>query len=359
MSSGSPISTAAGCWPSRPGTARRSTPPRQYHDTRSANVDRLPRSTAAAGLRRRRPPPPALLWRASGTTTEVPVGAPPARCTAREQMMSGRLRAGRYRGLERRAPAGLPGGSKGDLLARLISDTDEVQDLVVRAAVPVVVTAVTWAAATATAAVLLPQAGVVLLAAGLLGAAGVAAAAARCGRRSAPLPAARGAVGEWVLQALTSAEELAALGADEWAAAKVADCERELGTRTRAVAAAAGLGRAVATFAGGAALAGVVWAGAAALRAGQIGAPELGALAFLAFGVAVLLQGMPDAVSRLPVRRPGIRGARPCRPGRRAALPSGSCCGERPSHTRATARRAPFRRWPAWMSTSRRAGRGR
>src|SRR6202167_6139245 len=93
MSSGSPISTAAGCWPSRPGTARRSTPPRQYHDTRSANVDRLPRSTAAAGLRRRRPPPPALLWRASGTTTEVPVGAPPARCTARETMMSGRRRA--------------------------------------------------------------------------------------------------------------------------------------------------------------------------------------------------------------------------------------------------------------------------
>jgi ATP-binding cassette subfamily C protein CydCD len=218
-----------------------------------------------------------------------------------------RLRAWLYRRLERLVPAGLPGGSKGDLLARLISDTDEVQDLVVRAAVPIVVTAVTWAAATATAAVLLPRAGVALLAAGLLGAAGVAAAAALGRRRSAPLPAARGAVAEWVLQALTSAEELAALGADEWAASQVADCERELGTRTRAVAAAAGLGRAVATFAGGAALAGVVWAGAAALRAGQIGAPELGALAFLAFGVAVLLQGLPDAVSRLPVSRQALR----------------------------------------------------
>jgi hypothetical protein len=43
-----------------------------------------------------------------------------------------------YRQLKRLVPTGLPGGDRGDLLTRLISDTDEAQDLVVRAAVPVV-----------------------------------------------------------------------------------------------------------------------------------------------------------------------------------------------------------------------------
>jgi ATP-binding cassette, subfamily C, bacterial CydCD len=221
--------------------------------------------------------------------------------------LQARLRAWLYRQLERLVPAGLPGGSRGDLLARLISDTGEVQDLAVRAAVPFAVTAATWAAAAAAAAALLPAAGAALLAAGLLGASGVAAATVLAGRTSAGLPAARGAVGGWALQALTSAEELVALGAGDWAVARLAACERELGARTRAVAAAAGLGRAMATFAGGAALAGVVWAGGTALRAGRIGAPELGALAFLALGVAVLLQGLPDAMSRLPVSQAALR----------------------------------------------------
>ncbi|MFY9929589.1 MAG: ATP-binding cassette domain-containing protein, partial [Streptosporangiaceae bacterium] len=55
------------------------------------------------------------------------------------------------------------------------------------------------------------------------------------------------------------------------------------------------------TLAGGAGLAGVAWTGAAALRAARIGAVELGVLVFLAFGVAALFQGLPDAVGRLPV----------------------------------------------------------
>jgi thiol reductant ABC exporter CydC subunit len=213
------------------------------------------------------------------------------------------LRAWLYRRLEPLLPAGLPGGDRGDLVTRLISDTEETQDLVVRAAVPALAAAAAWSAAVVTAALLLPAAGWVILAAGVLGAAGVTIAVIHAGRTAAALPAARGAVGSWVLGTLTSSEELTALGAEEWALAQLAERERALGARTRAVATAAGLGRAAAVLAGGAGLAGVAWVGAEAVRAGRIGPVELGVLVFLALGVAGILQSLPDAVSRLPVSR--------------------------------------------------------
>ena len=83
------------------------------------------------------------------------------------------VRSWLYRRLEQLLPAGLPGGDRGDLLARLIGDTEEAQDLVVRAAVPVLAAAAAWVAAVVTAAVLLPTAGWAILAAGVLATAGV------------------------------------------------------------------------------------------------------------------------------------------------------------------------------------------
>jgi thiol reductant ABC exporter CydC subunit len=211
-----------------------------------------------------------------------------------------------YRRLEPLVPGGLPGGDRGDLLTRLIRDTEEAQDLVVRAAVPILAAVAAWAAATLTAAVLLPSAGWALLAAGLLAAAGLTVAVILASHQAAALPAARGAVGSWVLGALTAGEELAALGATEWAVAQLTERERVLGTCTRAVAAATGLSRAACVLAGGAGLAAVAWTGAAAQRAGRIGPVELGVLVFLALGVASLLQGLPDAVGRLPVSRASL-----------------------------------------------------
>ena len=216
------------------------------------------------------------------------------------------LRTWLYRRLEQLLPAGLPGGDRGDLLTRLISDTEEAQDLVVRAAVPVLSAAAAWCAAVVTTALLLAPAGGALLAAGLAGAAGLGGAVILADRTAAALPAARAAVGSWVLGMLTSGEELLALGADGWALAQLAERERALGARTRAAAAAAGLARAAAMLAGGAGLAGVVWTGAAALRAGRIGGVEFGVLIFLALGVAGTLQGLPDAVARLPVSRASL-----------------------------------------------------
>jgi hypothetical protein len=89
------------------------------------------------------------------------------------------------------------------------------------------------------------------LVAGLFGMAGIAVPVILVGRKAAALPAARGAVGTWVLGTLASAEELVALGADEWALAQLAERERGLAARTRTVAAATGLGRAASMLAGG------------------------------------------------------------------------------------------------------------
>jgi ATP-binding cassette subfamily C protein CydCD len=216
------------------------------------------------------------------------------------------LRSWLYRRLEQLVPAGLPGGDRGDLLARLISDTEEAQDLVVRAVTPVLVTAVAWCAAVAAAAVLLPAAGLTIVVAGLFVMAGSAASVILVGRKAAALPAARGAVGAWVLGTLASAEELVAIGADEWALAQLAERERGLAARTRRVAAATGLGRAASMLAGGGGLAGVAWTGAAAMRTGRINPVELGVLVFLALGVAGMLQGLPDAAARLPVSRASL-----------------------------------------------------
>jgi ABC-type transport system involved in cytochrome bd biosynthesis fused ATPase/permease subunit len=216
------------------------------------------------------------------------------------------LRSWLYRRLERLVPAGLPGGDRGDLLTRLITDTEETQDLVVRAAVPVLVAGTAWCAAVITVGALLPAAGWALLAAGVLGTAGVAATVIVGDRKAAALPAARGSVGAWVLGVLSSGEELVALGAVDWALDQLAERERALGSCTRAVATATGVGRAAAVLAGGAGTAGVAWAAAAALRAGRIGPVELGVLVFLALGVTALLQGLPDAVSRLPVSRASL-----------------------------------------------------
>ena len=217
------------------------------------------------------------------------------------------LRTWLYRHLERLVPAGLPGGDRGDLLARLISDTEEAQDLAVRAVVPVLAAAAAWFAAVTAVAVMLPAAGLALLAAGTGGAVGITVAVVFAQRNSAALPAARGAVGSWILGVLDSREELAAVAAADWVLAQLAERERALGARTRAVAAAAGLGRAATALAGGAGLAGVAWAGAAAQRSGRISPVELGVLVFVALGVAGLLQSLPDAVSRLPVGRASVQ----------------------------------------------------
>ncbi|WP_344293900.1 thiol reductant ABC exporter subunit CydD, partial [Streptomyces synnematoformans] len=94
------------------------------------------------------------------------------------------LRVAVYTRLERLAPAGLAPHRRGDLLTRLVADTDTLQDRYLRWLLPVSAAALVGTASVAAAAVLLPEAGAVL-AAGLLAAGvGVPLLAAAIARRT-------------------------------------------------------------------------------------------------------------------------------------------------------------------------------
>ncbi|MEU6538900.1 thiol reductant ABC exporter subunit CydD [Streptomyces sp. NPDC047000] len=119
-----------------------------------------------------------------------------------------------YRRLERLAPAGLRATRRGDLLSRLVSDVDALQDYWLRWLLPVGVAVAVSAGSVAFTAWLLPEAGAVL-AAGLLAAgAGVpllsGAVARRAEHRLAP---ARGTLATRVTDLLTGTAELTVAGA--------------------------------------------------------------------------------------------------------------------------------------------------
>ena len=88
------------------------------------------------------------------------------------------------------------------------------------------------------------------------------------------------------------------------AADRLAERERVLSARTRAAAAAIGLGRAACALAGGAGLAGVARRGGAASRADRPCRARRPGLP--GPGVAAVFQGLPDAVGRLPVSRASL-----------------------------------------------------
>src|SRR6266508_4067650 len=79
----------------------------------------------------------------------------------------GRTRVRAWLDLDAAAPAGLGKVRSGDVLSRVVGDVDAVQDLLVRALLPIAVAVITGTATVILLFVLLPAAGLVLLA-GLL-----------------------------------------------------------------------------------------------------------------------------------------------------------------------------------------------
>lgn len=126
----------------------------------------------------------------------------------------GTLRAAVYRRLTALAPAGLPAFRRGDLLSRLVSDVDAIQDHHLRWRLPAAVAGVVSLAAAAAMGAFLPAAGVVLGVGLLLAGAVVPALAARWSagaeRRQAPE---RGRLATTVVDAFTGTAELTVAGA--------------------------------------------------------------------------------------------------------------------------------------------------
>ncbi|MFD7785312.1 thiol reductant ABC exporter subunit CydD [Streptomyces nojiriensis] len=219
------------------------------------------------------------------------------------------LRVSVYRRLERIAPAGLREHRRGDLLARLVADTDTLQDYWLRWLLPVGTAVLVGTGSVAFTAWLLPEAGAVL-AVGLL-AAGVAvplvsgACARRAERKLAP---ARGELATRVADLLTGTAELTVADALEDRKGRTRESDALLTRIAARGSAAAGLGGGLSAL-----VCGLTVVAAAAVAANAV---HDGRLSGVAMAVAVLtplaafeaVNGLPLAVQyRQRVRRSAER----------------------------------------------------
>jgi ATP-binding cassette subfamily C protein CydCD len=189
-----------------------------------------------------------------------------------------------------RADAGF---GRGDLLRRFVGDVDGVQDGLVRSFVPLAGALVTALGAVTLAAVLVPSAAVILAVA--LAVSGIAAPllAARLAGDSARIVSLAGERDAGSAAVADSLPELVAYGAAERAVAAVSELDRAFIRSSRRPAVVAAGGGLLATGVAALTLPAVLWAGADAVRSGQLGAVTLGVLA-----VCVLV-GF-DAIGPLP-----------------------------------------------------------
>ncbi|KES05330.1 ABC transporter [Streptomyces toyocaensis] len=214
-----------------------------------------------------------------------------------------------YRRLERLAPAGLRGARRGDLLSRLVSDVDALQDYWLRWLLPAGAALAVSVLSVGFTAWLLPEAGAVL-AAGLLAAgAGVplltGAVARRAERRLAP---ARGVLATRVTDLLTGTAELTVAGA---LPARSAEARRADGTLTRIASRAAtatALGDGLAALISGLTVAAAALVGAQAVAAGRLDGVALAVVILTPLAAFEAVLGMPLAVQyRQRVRRSAER----------------------------------------------------
>ncbi|MEU4255483.1 thiol reductant ABC exporter subunit CydD [Streptomyces fradiae] len=219
------------------------------------------------------------------------------------------LRVAVYQRLERIAPAGLRRTGRGDLLSRLVSDVDALQDYWLRWLLPAGTALLVGAGAAGFTAWLLPEAGAVLavglLLAGVVVPAVAGAFARRAEQRLAP---ARGALSARVVDLLLGCAELTVAGAlpDRVARAREAD-----GALTRIAArqsAATALGGGLIALATGLTVAGAALAGVAAVRDGRLDGVALAVVVLTPLAAFETVAGMPLAVQyRQRVRRSAER----------------------------------------------------
>jgi ATP-binding cassette subfamily C protein CydC len=205
-----------------------------------------------------------------------------------------------YGRLARLAPAGLRVFRSGDLLARLVSDVDSVQELFIRGVTPPLTAAVVGAGAvTACLFVLVPAAG--LLAAGLL-LGGLAvplitgAADRRARRRTG---GARGQLAAIIANTLAGTADLHAFGAEQAALDRAYAADGELTSLARLSAGAAGLGSGLSVLMAGLTLWGVLVLGVAAVGAGVLSRVPLAVLTLTALAAFEAVTGLPAAVLAL------------------------------------------------------------
>lgn len=192
------------------------------------------------------------------------------------------------------------GFKRGDLLARLGADADELGDVIVRGVLPFVTAAITGVASVVALWLILPEAGVVLAVTAAVGLIGVPYLAGVGGRRDvAGTAQARAEMSEELLALFDSLPELTVAGRTDDRVAGIGRTDdklsRGLDRAARPAAGAAGLGSAMMS----AAVLGCLVVGAQAVASGRIREVALAVLVFVPLAFAEVIAGLPAAAVSL------------------------------------------------------------
>jgi ATP-binding cassette, subfamily C, bacterial CydCD len=222
--------------------------------------------------------------------------------------MLAELRVRVYRGLERIAPAGLPGRDRGDLLSRLVADVDAVQDLILRILLPVAVAMTVCGAAVGFVTAVLPPAGAVL-AIGVLGAGALAPWISHLIARRAEgrLGAERAVLTSTIVDLYEGMPELVVCGAAVGRLGAVGEAERRLLRVERRGARAVGVGSALTVLFGGLTTVAMAWLGLGAVRAGRMDGVMLAVLVLTPLALFEAISTLPETARAIPRVRAAVR----------------------------------------------------
>ena len=211
-----------------------------------------------------------------------------------------RVRVDLFRRLEPLVPGGLPGTRPGELLSGFVADVDALQHLLVRVVAPPLAALAVGAAATLTAALLVPEAGLAVAVALVLGAVVVPLAVARLARAAGRRrPLARAELADGTVELLAGLPELVAYGAAEERLARLEEADRRLHRAQVREALAAGMGDGMVTALGGLAVAAVLAAAVPAVGGGRLDGVLLGMLALLVLATFDGVRALPLAAQHL------------------------------------------------------------
>ncbi|GAA2806827.1 thiol reductant ABC exporter subunit CydC [Kribbella solani] len=212
----------------------------------------------------------------------------------------GRTRVRAWIDLDRAAPAGLGGTRAGDLLTRVTRDVDAIQDLLVRALLPLAVSLLTGIAAVALLTALLPAAGAVLLIGLAVAGLGAPVAAlllpARAEHRFASV---RSQLTTDVHELLTGLPDLTAYGATDQRLGQIRRQDARLTGILRRSAFSDGVGAAVANAALACTVTGEILVGVAAVRDGRLAGVVLAVLVLTPLAAFELVTPLPAAATHL------------------------------------------------------------
>jgi len=208
------------------------------------------------------------------------------------------LRTGIFRRLIPIAPDGLGGTRRGDLLTRLVSDVDQLQDLPLRVVQPLATALVVSVLSVVTVSIILPGAGltlfVALLVAAVVGTIVHSAITATADRSIAPL---RAELAQLVLDYVSRLDVLTAFGVTAQREEAIAAADARLRSAHLRQALGSGVVTAAVSLLSGAAMIGALLMAAPAHQAGDLTGPALALVVlvpiavFEAFGMVPLAVG--------------------------------------------------------------------